>query len=81
MVTTGFAAASTPDPATTSRSVSASSWVALAIGTVYWVPPVNSMPKLSPLTTITTIATATRMIETAYQMARWPMKSKDLRPP
>ena len=83
VVTWGDAAPSTPAEPTASRSLSAFSWVICSEErlTVYWVPPVNSMPKLSPLTSTTAIARPTRSSETLYQSVRRPMKSIDRVPP
>ena len=49
VLTIGLLAPSTPESRTACRRASASSWVAEATGTRYWVPPVNSMPRLRPL--------------------------------
>ena len=73
VVTTGCGcAASTPEPATASRSSSAVSWVTWSDGSVtrYSAPPVNSMPMLRPLDHRPRTATATMSAETAYQSQR-----------
>ena len=46
VVTTGVSAFWMPRPPTASRSASALSWVTWSLDsvTLYWVPPVNSMP-------------------------------------
>ena len=46
VVTTGVEAFLMPRSPTASRSASALSWVTFSLGsvTLYWVPPVNSMP-------------------------------------
>ena len=77
VVTTGALAASTPEPATASRSSSAVSWVTWSAGSVtrYSAPPVNSMPMLRPLDHRPRTATATIRAEMAYQSQRRPTKS------
>ena len=80
VVTIGDSASGRPESWVTSRSRSAVSCEMSEAGTEYCVPPVNSMPKFRPRSTIAAIAAITNTLVIAYQIGRRWMKSIDFRP-